>query len=213
VLAGLRISLAISDVPAGEFGEEVLESRLADPQWTGRIAMDHFDTVEAFFALAPVLPLRMCTIFRSDDRALATFDTAGDELSAALRQVSGCSQWSVRVRGLGHTAASPVPDQSSGADYLRALATSRRAEADRFTEVGAAARRLHDRLAELAEAVETTEAPPDLLAGCTYLVRTEMTAQFLDVVRSAREGGRPWEVEVGGPWAPYSFVPRVGAVA
>ena len=213
IVPGADLALAISDVPAAEFGEDVLAERLTDPAWTAKLAMTHFDTVEALFAAGPVLPLRMCTVFRSAESALATVTADADTLSASLERVTGCAQWSVKVRGTRGKAAD-LTSATSGADYLRGVASARQKEAEQVDAARLAANRLHEQLSDHVVAAERDESPADgsLLAGA-YLVRDTEAESFLDVTRRAEEGSAALDVDVRGPWAPYSFVPRLSEAA
>lgn len=207
VLTG-SLSLAVSEVPASEFAEDPLGRLLEDPEWTSRLAMSHFEVVRALFEAGPVLPLRLCTVFRSAQRAVASLDAASEALSTALSRVDGCAQWSVRVR-VPRAAPRSRDEPASGADYLRRVAQRRQDEADTLAAGLDDARRLHEMLTRLAVAAEQERASSDAVQqAASYLVRKSETRRFLQA--AARDvGTRRLDVDVRGPWAPYSFVPRL----
>jgi hypothetical protein len=212
VVSGPGLSLAVSDLPAEEFREDLLSARLADEGWTAALALAHFEAIEALFRAGPVLPLRLATVFSSADRALTMLATHHDRLSEALDRVTGSAQWTVRV------TASPQrsmdAESSSGTDYLRAVAARRDDAMSRQAADTAAATELHQALADLSVAAErdTTTTPNQLLSG-VYLVRAEQTARLQAVLSQAREQPDALSIDVRGPLAPYSFVPRLEEAA
>jgi hypothetical protein len=203
-----RLALAVSTVPADVFDEARLASRLEDPDWTSRLAMAHFDVVNAFFAAGPVLPLRLCTLFRSTDRAVATVDAQTGPLESALARVDGCGQWSVTARLGSRPSARDGEAVSSGAEYLRRVAARRQDEADAMSAGQAAARTLHETLSRVAVATEPGTAGADGAMQSAYLVRAADAERFLRAADTF-DADRHLDVEVRGPWAPYSFVPRL----
>jgi hypothetical protein len=78
----------------------------------------------------------------------------------------------------------------------------------------AGAAELHQALAAVSVAAERdpTSAPGRLMSG-VYLVRAEQTGPFHDVLTRAREQLPALTVDVRGPLAPYSFVPRLEEAA
>jgi hypothetical protein len=211
VVPGRGLSLAVSDLPAEEFRDDVLSDRLADERWTAGLAMAHFNAIEAIFRTGPVLPLRLATVFTSAERAIAMLATHHDRLSEALVRVTGSAQWTVRA-----TASAPRgtdAEASSGTDYLRAVAARRDDAVSRHAADAAAATELHQTLADLSVAAERdTTSPSQLLSG-VYLVRTEQSGRFQDVLSRAREQADGLTLDVRGPLAPYSFVPRLEEAA
>lgn len=208
------LSMAVSELPETEFGEVELNRRLKDPDWTPAIALAHFGAVEALFALGPVLPLRMCTVFRSAESAAAAVHAEAATLSAALSRVQGCEQWAVTVRAASTAGAEVTADvATSGTDYLRSVATRRAAVVDRQALAESAAALLHQRLADIAVAVETADPERGAVRAGAYLVQKASRDGFLEAVGEAEHGAEPVAVDLRGPWAPYSFVPRLGSVA
>lgn len=209
MLSGRKLAVAASPVPAEDFEERSLDRRLEDPDWTSQLAMSHFRTVAELHARVPVLPLRMCTVYRSAEGAVATVEANSAPLEEALARVAGCSEWSVSVRGGGDPdpAADRVAEATSGAEYLRQVASRGRQREAAVEEALEAARRLHRGLSELAVAIDPTGATAGAEVRQTYLVHQRDTPRFLDALQHSEVQRPRLEVDVRGPWAPYSFVP------
>lgn len=212
VLAGSRVNLAVSRVPAEEFGQDQVEARMSDEAWLSQLALTHFDVVARLFQQGPVLPLRLCTVFRSVESATATLEANGAELAAALTRLTGAAQWSVRVaaRKPSRRPADAPSAAQSGTDYLQALARARSEAQTVQTADEQRATELARRLAGLAIAVENTAATePGVLHAASYLVRDDDAQMFLDAARgfASADATDGLKVDVRGPWPPYSFVP------
>ncbi|HSR24708.1 MAG TPA: GvpL/GvpF family gas vesicle protein, partial [Candidatus Eisenbacteria bacterium] len=203
--------MAVSEVPRSDFGEERLEERLESPEWAAALAQTHFDVVEQLFARGPVLPLRMCTLFASPDRVADVLTARAAELQASLDRLAGCAEWSVKVAGRRSASAPRTADTpTSGADYLRRASTRLAEQQDAGRRAQQHAERLHARLSSVAVEVAGGGPAGGLLHRASYLVRAGDRDRFLDLVQAADEASESGvAVEVGGPWAPYSFVPRL----
>src|SRR6187399_2274328 len=75
-----RLWLAVSDAPLNRYGEKALNSRLSDLDWVSRAAIAHEAVVESFIHERAILPMKLFTIFTSEDRAL-------DQVRADKRRV------------------------------------------------------------------------------------------------------------------------------
>ena len=199
LVRGGQLALAVGDAP-----DDVVIDETSDPQVAAEVALTHFEVVEALFRRGPLLPLRMCTVFASDESALRTVTAAAPALLTALDHVSGAAQWTVRVPL--RPARDDVAAQAlSGADYLRRLGDRRRDESDRLTAARRDARLL------LAEAGRyAVEVDPGTDNGQTlsasFLVPVDATESF---TRCIHGDERPDDVALLGPFPPYSFVPRL----
>jgi hypothetical protein len=214
-VVGPGFTLAVGDVPADDFGAGRLEERLQDPDVATRLAVEHFRVVSELFAVGPVLPVRMCTLFSSAERALAGFAASAAGLCAALHLVTGCAQWSVRVSAPRQAARSGA-GAASGADYLARVAAARRQAIESDAEAEAAAAQVLDRLARYAvdrrpAAAAGTGRAAKMSTGADFLVPADRADAFLAAGTAGATGGVT--IDVRGPWPPYSFVPPLEQAA
>lgn len=211
LVGGPGLRMAVSEVPRSDFGEGRLEERLESPEWAAALAQTHFDVVQQLFARGPLLPLRMCTLFASPDRVTEVLTARSEELQASLDRLAGCAEWSVKVAGRRNAGAPRSGDApTSGADYLRRASARLAEQQDAGLRGQHHAERLHARLSSVAVEVAGGGPAGGLLHRASYLVREADRGRFLDLLRAADEAAEGGvSVEVGGPWAPYSFVPRL----
>lgn len=211
LVGGPALRMAVSEVPRAEFGDGRLEERLESPEWAAALAQTHFDVVQQLFARGPVLPLRMCTVFASAERVTDVLTARSDALQASLDRLAGCAEWSVKVVGRKSTGAPRSGDAAtSGTDYLRRASARIGEQQQAGLRSQQLAERLHEQLSAIAVDVAGGGPAPGLLHRGSYLVRSEDRGRFLDLVQAADESAETGvAVEVGGPWAPYSFVPQL----
>jgi gas vesicle protein GvpL/GvpF len=208
---GLR--LAISEVNPEDFNEAALRTHLEEPSWASSLAMAHYQVVDACFANGAVLPLRLCTVFSSVERAIAAIEDKHEVLQRALADVEDCAQWSVKVNALSDSTATTTADVSSGTDYLRRASERGHRRVEALEMSRAAAARLYQQLDAVALSAQQDAESTRLPRSASYLVRSADTTRFLATVRDYVEGTATLRVDIGGPWAPYSFVPDLGAAA
>jgi len=219
--------LVVTDAPLPEYSGAEIESRLSDLTWVTDRALAHEAVVEHFAAAAPVLPMKLFTLFSEDERAIAHLRERQEEIDQTLDRIAGRVEWGVRIlfreeeaRRKAVAAAGDGPQFSgsggSGTSFLlrkkaekesvRDLAASLRAEVDRAYE------ELAGRASEARRrAPDAGEAGSRLLLDAAFLVASgdggEGEAFEAEVRRLAeRLGERSCEVTLTGPWPPYNFL-------
>jgi hypothetical protein len=211
--------LAVADAPLDQYGEEAINRRLSDLDWVARAAVAHESVVESFIAASAVLPMKLFTIFTSDDRALDHVRRDASRVDTVLRRVSNHHEWGVRVvldraRAAAPAAKTRRPAVASGKGYLVQKKVRRDAAAELARRARDTAADLYDRLSEragLAKRRTASELPVQggpLVLDAAFLVPTKRTARFRSLVaREARAlAGRGYRLILTGPWPPYSFI-------
>jgi hypothetical protein len=214
------LHVAVADAPLNRYGEDAINRGLADLAWLSKAAIAHEAVVESFTGATAVLPMKLFTIFTSDDRAVAHVRSQRDRIAAVVKRVANHDEWGVRValdRALATRASAsmtPGKTPATGADYL----TRKKARRDASVELAARAREtvaaLYDRLAERSKQSKRRSAsdlPVDsgpLLLDAAFLVPRTRSAAFRALVqREARTlKAHGYDVTLTGPWPPYTFV-------
>ena len=218
--------LAVADAPLDRYGEAAINRGLGDLDWVSRAAIAHEAVVESFIGEAAVLPMKLFTIFTSDERALTHVRGERQRILAVSKRVANQHEWGVRVildraravrartpKGAAgrSTSASALP---SGIAYL----TRKKAQRDANAELAEHAREtvaaLFDRLAARSSAAKRKaggELPVQtgpLLLDAAFLVPRSRAKSFQSLMaREAKSLGRHgYGVTLTGPWPPYSFV-------
>ncbi|MFF8983541.1 GvpL/GvpF family gas vesicle protein [Streptomyces globisporus] len=221
------LTAVVQTVPAADFTDEVWQRRLSDREEIERYARAHHAVVSALAAHGPVVPLPLATLYHDDDRARSRLADEADRFHTALKRVAHHAEWGVKVyRPLapepGPPADAPAPEATDGRAPGAGLAYLNRKR-------GAQARRekLRERALDVAESVD---AELRGLAAASRRLRTHgaalsgdqrvhvLNATYLVADERAHEVGRlvaalgertGAQIELSGPWVPYSFVGEV----
>jgi hypothetical protein len=218
--AGQGLFAVVANAPLDQYGEAAINRGLADLDWVSRAAVAHEAVVEAFIAETAVLPIKLFTMFTSDERAVAYVAAERPRIDAFVKRVSNHQEWGVRVALDRQRAAASAPKRKvaasagAGAAYL----ARKKMQRDAVVELEARAREtvasLYDRLSKrsrLAKRRTASELPmqggPLLLDAAFLVPRSRATTFETLVAREAKTLARDgYGLTVTGPWPPYSFV-------
>ena len=222
------LAAIVSRVSLAEFGEAQLHENLNDVDWLEDKARAHERVLDQALARMTVVPMRLCTIYRSASQVEEMLSREHDVLADALQRLKGKTEWGVKLladpaaleQAAARRAAARLQEDdsavSTGAAYMRDKGREARAReaADQIAETWAQA--AHERLAEAAsEALlnplqnpEVSGHSGEMLLNGVYLVDDEGEDRFRRVVDElseeySRVGAT---VELTGPWPPYNFV-------
>lgn len=218
----------VQDVPAAVYSEESLHGRLSEPATLERCVRAHHAVVTAFAARGAAVPLPLATLYHSQERARAALVANEPLLERSLARIAGRAEWAVKVNLIAakdpdpgttqprDAAADPSPSPSSGRAYLARL-RERGQEREQRRERAVEAAELLDRaVLSIADATvhrrphsaEITGRGRTQVMNAAYLIPEERGAEMLDLVERLRSAPefQDSEVEVTGPWVPYSFV-------
>lgn len=211
--------IAVADVPLDRYGESAINASLSKLDWVSRVAVAHEAIVESFVAAIAVLPMKLFTIFTSDDRAIDHVREQRRRLGSLVKRVAHHQEWGVRVALDRTRAAAAVSKKApagsaTGASYL----TGKKAQRDASRELASRAREtvagLYDRLSAVSRdakrrtAAELPAQGGPLLLDAAFLVpRARASAFGKRVAREAAALARQgYDLTITGPWPPYTFV-------
>ncbi|WP_188188971.1 GvpL/GvpF family gas vesicle protein [Nonomuraea sp. SYSU D8015] len=208
----------VSAVPLTEFGEEPLRRSLEDIDWLGETARAHHRVVEAVAAEAPTAPARLVTVYRGETQIRNLMEQRRDDFLEALSRIAGRQEWGVKVSATPSAAPpaeEPASQRSPGTAYLKKRQAGLRTREEAWRQAVVRAERIHDLLSSVAVASRRHRAQDPQLSGRegwmvlngAYLVDEGRTEEFGQVVEELR--GEGIDVELTGPWAPYSFTAPV----
>jgi len=220
----------VSRVSPYEFGQEQLQARMNDARWLSDKVTAHHAVLRAVAERETHIPMRFCTIYRSEDRVREVLTEHYDEFIKALRRVEGRQEWGVKIwcddealhKDVRTTSSrakeleAQMARQSSGAAYFmrKKIDQAIAVEAERLQVVSA--QRAHDHLSAHAdEAVlnspqsrEVTGRREKMILNAAYLTARSGFAAFRSEL-TRLQAERPdmgLTYELTGPWPPYNFV-------
>src|SRR5437773_5588216 len=89
--------LVVADAPLERYGEDAINRGLSDLDWVARGAVAHEAVVESFIGASALVPMKLFTIFTSDERALEHVRREAPRVDAVIRRVAHHHEWGVRV--------------------------------------------------------------------------------------------------------------------
>src|SRR4051794_1808706 len=209
--------LAVADLPLDRYSEVAINTGLANLDWVSRVAVAHEAVVESLIAATAVLPMKLFTIFTTDERALEHVRTQRARIAGVVKRVADQHEWGVRVvldRTLAAASVTKTKKPGSGASYL----SQKKAHRDASRELASRAREtvagLFDRLAAKsrdARRRSASELPVQggpLLLDAAFLVprAREATFKALAARESKTLARQGYGLTVSGRWPPYTFV-------
>jgi hypothetical protein len=221
--AGPALWLVVADAPLPRYGEPALARVLRDLDAVSRCAVAHSAVVAYCARRWPVLPLRLLTLFSTDERALGQVRRRRRTIDRRLTHVAGRAEWGVHVRLApegGHAtqkaraaARRATAGLGPGTRFLevrrRQRAATRGFAADARTAVTALYRALARHAADARQRPPVSvDGRPALLLDAAFLVPGPRAPAFRRAVRAqaAQLTARGLRVRLTGPWPPYSFV-------
>jgi hypothetical protein len=215
-LHGLRCWLVVADVPLDRYGEAAIQAGLANLDWVSRAAVAHEAVVERFITAAGLLPMKLFTIFTTDDRAVAYIREQGRRIERVLERVLNRDEWGVRVM-LNGAASRTVPARvsaSSGSGYLERKKAQRDAAVELVERARLVVAELYDRLAVRSSLARRRTVATvgggggQLLLDAVFLVPRARASAFKSIARRQAQALKPqgYRLSLTGPWPPYSFI-------
>jgi hypothetical protein len=208
--------LIVADAPLDRYAGDAIDARLADLDWVSQCAVAHDAVVEHFAHRHPVIPMKLFTLFASDERAVTHVARTRRTLARLFARVADREEWGVRLlldetRALAPRATPVVA--ASGTEFLTRKKAAKDARHQLVADAIADADRLFDALADLADdsrrRTPAVEGPTSrMVLDAAFLVPRRGTRRFRAAAGEAARslGLRGFELSLTGPWPPYHFV-------
>lgn len=222
----------VSRVPKSEFSAEALRRNLNDLNWLAGIARAHEHVLEQALRCGTIVPLRLCTLYESEDGVRRLLEQEQRTLSTALGLLAGREEWGVKLlvdpEKLERAASRAIPTagdtpQSDGGAYLQRRRVEREIREEARALAVAAASALRGELEDKVLGIVTRPAQNPELSGLSgqMLLNASVLVDAQDVGRlraltarvAADHEHLGADVLLTGPWPPYNFVPGSDAAA
>ena len=204
----------VSDAPLDRFAGDRLQQEMQDVEAISRHAVAHDAVIEFFFRRVQVIPLKLFTLFSSDEKVVAHVRRELPALKRMFAALRGFEEWGVRIIA-GEVAAESARTLQSGRDYLQ---IKKRLHADTVAPPRATTRAIDGALrsmARLASRMRKETLPAvgrgrPYAAGASFLVSARRRESWKKHVAAlaASLAGDGHRLEMSGPWPPYHFVSK-----
>jgi hypothetical protein len=203
-----------ADAPLERFAGEELQKHLQDVETIAEHALAHATVVEFFFQKAPVIPLKLFTMFSSDESARAQLRMRLPRLTKMFADLRGLEEWGVRIVA-GEVEAESARRLASGRDYLR---VKKRLHDQSVAPPRAIVRAVNGALTSLGRSASKTRKetfpPPGkgrpYVTGASFLVKASRRGEWKKRIAKTTDelAGQGHRLEMSGPWPPYHFVSK-----
>jgi Gas vesicle synthesis protein GvpL/GvpF len=217
--AGDGYWLVVASAPLALYDAAAIDAKLRDIDWVGARAAEHEAIVEYAAGLGTIVPMKLFTLFSSDDRAVDHVCKMKKSLGRVVERIAGCEEWGLRILfdEVRAARAAAVEARSkkvvSGTGFLlrkKALDEERRSTGAR----GAAeVDELYERLAKTVKSAHRRAAPNRELAArvlldAVFLVPRASVEKVKKTVAASAEklATEGFDVTLSGPWPAYSFI-------
>jgi len=220
-LSAAGLTAIVGSVAGSEFGEAALRQNLEDLDWLERTARAHHEVIETVAKERPVVPVRLATVYSSDEAATGMLRERAADLRQALTRLAGRGEWGVKahVARPDNSAAGQQPETDDpacgpGAAYLRRRRAQLTASQDARREAVASAHVVHEELGRLSASARLYPPQPPEIAGhsgpmvlnAAYLVADDRAEEFGAAVTELAARHGVLQLTLTGPWPAYSFV-------
>lgn len=205
----------VADVPDQGWDQAALDAALSDLDWLGRQAEAHEAVIERVMRSGAAVPLKLLTIYGSEERAREELAGRAELIASIARTVRGQHEWTLRVlldpaqaRDAARRQTASRPPAASGRDFL----LGKKRERDAVRDAGQAAREESRALvADLSALATRTSAPsagqtpPQVVTEVTFLVPDQRTEALLARAEAgcARLIALGCQATLSGPWPAY----------
>jgi hypothetical protein len=213
--------IVVASVPLALYSAEAIEAKLRDLDWVGAAASAHETVVERAAQSGTVVPMKLFTIFSSDERAADHVRKTKKKLDAVVAKIAGCQEWGLRIlfdearaREVKEKVAAKQPKAPvTGTGFLLRKKAHDESRRRLTSEAKHEVDDLFVRLEKTAKNAVRRPPPNRELAGqvlldAVFLVPSQRIEKFKSTVAGsakdlAREG---YHITLTGPWPAYSFI-------
>lgn len=215
-IAAAGLVAAVSSVPADQFGEAALRRNLENLPWLEQTARAHHAVIEAVAKEHTTVPMRLATVYTSDEGAAEMLRDRAADLRQALARITARSEWGVKIYPALEQPPGPSEPQKEkpGAAYLKRRKAELNARQDARQQALTSAEAIYHELSVLADAARTyppqspeiAGSPTSMVLNAAYLVPDDRADEFAAAVTTLAAKHPSVQLSLTGPWPPYSFV-------
>lgn len=215
----------VCEVPREEFNEARIQELAENRDWLGEKAERHQKVISAFAERYPVIPMRFCTLYPSQNQLKIFIEENYHTLKDLLNKIRHKTEWGVKLyldeerfknflqekdEGI-NKLIDEISLNLAGKGYLPKKKLANRIEKKVFDF----AEEVHRRLCRFSASAlwnkplprEVTGKTEQMILNGVYLLETIREEEFFQTVQGLKEteGAKGFIFEISGPWPCYNF--------
>ena len=200
--------------PASDLAVIVSEHSDEEIQATdSKFARDHARVVADCFKLTTVLPFRFGTTFADDDSLRRSVRSNQRHFLANVERLRGKAEMHLKVLVDDTCPGNSARDMTVGQQYLTSLRESASRQRERQSKARALSVQMHRMFLPLAEEITCKRMESGkMLLDIAHLIDNKTIERYQNKYSSATQQLKECSMQLSGPWPPYHFVHRTGAV-
>jgi hypothetical protein len=213
--------VVVSSVPLKLYSAEAIEGKLHDLEWVGAAASAHETVVEQAAQGGTVVPMKLFTIFSTDERAFEHVRKMKKSLDKVVAKIAGCEEWGLRIlfdessaaKAKEKLAATKPKAPVTGTSFLLRKKAHEESRRRLTSEAKHEVDDLFVRLEKTAKSSVRRPPPNRELAGqvlldAVFLVPSARLTRFKSTVATSAKdlANEGYHVTLTGPWPAYSFI-------
>lgn len=218
VVSSDHLAAVVGSVDLDEFGKDALTRNLEDLDWVAGKARAHDAVISTVAQSGAVIPVRMATVYLSEDRVREMLRHRSLDFEATLNRLRDRLEVGVKVYADPKRQHVPAgvkegSEKISGTAYLMRRRQALVSREEAYQAAAAEAERIHGTLMRYAVDGKRRPPPTRALSGRddvivlngTYLVDSDAVGLFRKAVAALVMSTDKLTLETTGPWPPYSF--------
>jgi hypothetical protein len=207
------LAAAAGRVPLEDFDEHTLRENLGDMAWVERTARAHERVLEEIRSRTTVIPMRMCTVYRTESGLREMLSRESDALRETLSRLRDKTEWGVKVL---LDPSQRQDDRSSAAAYMHRRREQLDQDQNLTARVQEATTQIHESLCAVAsegvlvplQRPEASGRRNEMVLNGAYLVEDAARDRFGEQVGTLQDqfASLGLVLELTGPWPAYNFV-------
>lgn len=220
----------VCTLAGNEYSEESIKEKTSnDIEWLQEKAFHHHETVLELAKRFTVIPLKFCTLYKSEDSLIASIEPSAEKLGDTFASIAGNEEWNLKIycddTMLKETFSAGNPALAEKKEAISALPKGRQffenkkidkwidgeieKEKDRMGES------IHENLSAIARSgqvnktwsKDATGRQEPMTWNSVYLVSKPDVERFLQRIEDYEKqlGKSGWKLEASGPWPAYHF--------
>lgn len=230
IISHKEIAAVVEETTIDEFQEDTFKTKVeTDPKWLEEKVLHHNNVISKYAEKTTVIPMKFGTIFKSEKTLQDMLEEKYRDFLGIILNLDGKEEWGIKVfcqidklkEHLIHTNQNMIDidtamkDKSEGAVYflkrkkesLLAEASDKKINEHASSIYGELAKVADDSCLNKLQPRELTKREAEMILNGAYLIVKEKVDEFKSKVSELQKiyGDSGLELEISGPWPPYSF--------